>query len=108
MCPTNTTLSALAVVRPLPSAAGYLPFPPMQLSAGVRVRTARAASTFVAGFRSYPGERNTSTLAAATIFPVTGSEILPQLLWRCGLVGPARQVRHSLKKHGFRCLNTFP
>lgn len=97
MCPTNTTLSALAVVRPLPSAAGCLPFPPDAALCWVG-GTAHAASRSVAAFRSYPGERNTSTLAAATIFPVTGSEILPQLLWRCGLVGPARQATHSLKK----------
>lgn len=74
----------------------------LSLRHGSREQSRRCCGLFLGDLLSYPGDCTVSIPAVTTIFAVTGSEILLQLLWRRVSLQAACQVTCSQRKHHFR------
>lgn len=77
----------------------------LSLRRGPREEIRRCCGPFLGDLLPYPGDCKISIPAVTTIFAVTGSEILPQLLWRRVSLQPACQAQRSQKRHHFRKRN---
>lgn len=79
----------------------------LSLRRGPREEIRRCCGPFLGDLLPYPGDCRISIPAVTTIFAVTGSEILPQLLWRRVSLQPACQAQRSQKRHHFRKRNNI-